>query len=723
MDFDNILSIASQNQGLSSVQQKRYSLQTGPPKKDPKSKLVNSTAVQAFLKKKAVELKSDRKARAMASRTKDNFRGYNGIPVVEEPKKRRSKGENVEEVPMVNCYDPADEDNYEYEQTDSESEEAEPQRPPRRDARSSGSGVKASAKKPSGQPKPPPPHLNFAELLKLAEKKQFEPVEVKTKPVKKEGRLRTAEEIREIELERKAKRLDKGPRDSQPERDRESKSQPGSSASRKSAPEKEHRNGKPAKSSSEKSAVSNASGKKSKSLSTDTRDHGSSSKPSFKERDRDRDRPKSSQSDRDRPMSSSSGALTNPSRGTPSQVKPTPRSMPGHKSSTPSDLSSKKGNSTLPQGRPGPNPTSRAPGQRPQTSVQPRPGQGSSLKGAAPSGDNKGRKGDSAWSKLHGEPEQWSHKAFVWGPTQTRGKPSAETRGKPSAETRGKPSAETRGKPSTETRGKPSTETRGKPSAETRGEPSTETRGEPSTQTRGKPSTETRGAVGLGVYPREVGLGVYPREVGLRMYPRAVGLGEGHKPGLGAAVSRVPLKLRGGLGMPLADQAPGRPSLNPGLGPGRPKCTVVSETISVSGARPGVPPRPGGPPRPGMPARPVAVPYGSVRPGAPTLPPITSTYKRKYDDEEEEYDSEMDDFIDDGGGDQEEVSKHIREIFGYDRSKYKGESDYALKFMESSWRDVQKEEARSLRLAVEEDLEEERREEEEIKRHAKRKKM
>lgn len=39
---------------------------------------------------KRVELKSDRKARAMASRTKDNFRGYNGIPVVEEPKKRRS---------------------------------------------------------------------------------------------------------------------------------------------------------------------------------------------------------------------------------------------------------------------------------------------------------------------------------------------------------------------------------------------------------------------------------------------------------------------------------------------------------------------------------------------------------------------------------------------------------------------------------------------------------
>lgn len=49
------------------------------------------------------------------------------------------------------------------------------------------------------------------------------------------------------------------------------------------------------------------------------------------------------------------------------------------------------------------------------------------------------------------------------------------------------------------------------------------------------------------------------------------------------------------------------------------------------------------------------------------LPPITSAYKRKY--EEEEYDSEMDDFIDDEGEEQEEISRHIKEIFGYDRSR------------------------------------------------------
>lgn len=56
------------------------------------------------------------------------------------------------------------------------------------------------------------------------------------------------------------------------------------------------------------------------------------------------------------------------------------------------------------------------------------------------------------------------------------------------------------------------------------------------------------------------------------------------------------------------------------------------------------------------------------RPPGTMLPPITSAYKRKYEDEEE-YDSEMDDFIDDGDEEQEEVSKHIREIFGYDRKK------------------------------------------------------
>lgn len=99
--------------------------------------------------------------------------------------------------------------------------------------------------------------------------------------------------------------------------------------------------------------------------------------------------------------------------------------------------------------------------------------------------------------------------------------------------------------------------------------------------------------------------------------------------------------------------------------------------------------------------------------------PFPTGYKRprEYDDDDDdEYDSEMDDFIEDEGEPQEEISKHIREIFGYDRKKYKDESDYALRYMESSWKEQQKEEAKSLRLGMQEDLEEMRREEEELKR-------
>lgn len=109
--------------------------------------------------------------------------------------------------------------------------------------------------------------------------------------------------------------------------------------------------------------------------------------------------------------------------------------------------------------------------------------------------------------------------------------------------------------------------------------------------------------------------------------------------------------------------------------------------------------------------------YRSVQ--GPQRHPFSGGYKRQREYEEEdddEYDSEMEDFIEDEGEPQEEISKHIREIFGYDRKKYKDESDYALRYMESSWKEQQKEEAKSLRLGVQEDLEEMRREEEEMKR-------
>ncbi|MEE6526858.1 hypothetical protein FKM82_027775, partial [Ascaphus truei] len=143
----------------------------------------------------------------MASRTKDNFRGYNGIPLEEKPKKRRSStdtdqnanGREEEEEFML------EEELYEYSQTESEQEEFE-EPPPKK------------PEKPTYQKKPAPAAMNFSDLLRLAEKKQFEPVEI-IKPVKKtDERPRTAEELEEIEfLERKShksvkKTLDRDPK-------------------------------------------------------------------------------------------------------------------------------------------------------------------------------------------------------------------------------------------------------------------------------------------------------------------------------------------------------------------------------------------------------------------------------------------------------------------------------------------------------------------------------
>ncbi|XP_038047514.1 protein SPT2 homolog [Patiria miniata] len=86
---------------------------------------------------------------------------------------------------------------------------------------------------------------------------------------------------------------------------------------------------------------------------------------------------------------------------------------------------------------------------------------------------------------------------------------------------------------------------------------------------------------------------------------------------------------------------------------------------------------------------------------------------------EEESDYEDDGFIDDtpleeGGG--EDVSHYIKEIFGYDKSKYEDVSDWQLRNMEASYREVQQEEARTARLGMQEDLEDMRREREELKR-------
>ncbi|XP_036390529.1 protein SPT2 homolog [Megalops cyprinoides] len=623
MDFENVLSIATQNQGLSSVP-KRYSLQAGPPKKDPKMKGVKSSAIQAFLKKKEVErkqkelesrkqkeellakrveLKSDRKARAMASRTKDNFKGYNGIPVVEQPKRRQVKSEMAEEyhksMPVGQHYT----DKHECAQFESES----------RPVKKASEVPSKNSKKPSSLGKPAPPPMNFCELLQLAEKKQYEPVELK--PVKKtEERYRTAAELKELEMERKVKRGTEAGL----EKDR--KTQAASSSSKKSMSDKEVRNEKPHKSSTEKPLPSGVNKKPKPHMSSEGERLAGSTKPSQS------NRPKHASSG-----SSSSGAFSGKTAAKPSSQVPAkqfaPKPSSGQKPSTTSDLNQRKGNSSLP------------------------PKKSSGLGPRLPA--------------AHGlAPERAS--------SMVKTRPGSNTQVRPGPGPSGKPG----------------------PAA-----PPRPTKGEPVQPGKGLPTRP--GSTGQ-MRPATGG----PQRQMSNPQARPGGNSQVHPGGSGGIrpMSKGPQRPGGSI--------QGRPVNGTGLGPGRPKCTVVSETISSTSD---FTPRPRMGPRPPPGHRPI------MRPGPP-LPPITSSYKRKYEDEEDDYDSEMEDFIDDEGEEQSEISKHIREIFGYDRTKYKEESDYALRFMESSWREQQKEEARSLKLAVLEDLEEEQREQEELKQCAKKKK-
>ncbi|OTF72583.1 hypothetical protein BLA29_003720 [Euroglyphus maynei] len=125
-------------------------------------------------------------------------------------------------------------------------------------------------------------------------------------------------------------------------------------------------------------------------------------------------------------------------------------------------------------------------------------------------------------------------------------------------------------------------------------------------------------------------------------------------------------------------------------------------------------------------------------PSRPKLPPIGATYRRGiYDDyqqndhynddddddvdvdddydDNDEMDDEMADFIDDGPIEQPEpeegYSRHIREIFGYDKRKYRNIIEDDIE--EASYGQCLKEEMRSLREGIREDLEDIRREEQE----------
>ncbi|XP_011166674.1 protein SPT2 homolog [Solenopsis invicta] len=91
--------------------------------------------------------------------------------------------------------------------------------------------------------------------------------------------------------------------------------------------------------------------------------------------------------------------------------------------------------------------------------------------------------------------------------------------------------------------------------------------------------------------------------------------------------------------------------------------------------------------------------------------------RRIYDNEKE--DSDLSDFIDDGpGNDEEDYSKHISEIFGYDKSKYKNIDDEDDIAMESNFAQQLKEEYISSKIGYMEDLEDMRIEAIEKKRKA-----
>ncbi|XP_006865896.1 PREDICTED: protein SPT2 homolog [Chrysochloris asiatica] len=648
MDFREILLMASKGQGVNNVP-KRYSLAVGPPKKDPKVKGVQSAAVQAFLRrkeeelrrktleekrrkeelvKKRIELKHDKKARAMAKRTKDNFHGYNGIPV-EEKSKKKLVMENPTSQGTDQEYEMEDDDDFlEYNQAESDLEYEEEPEPPKVES------------KPKVHLKSAPPPMNFTDLLRLAEKKQYEPVEIKV--VKKpEERPMTAEELREREF------LERKHRKKKPETD--ARLPP--AVSKKAPSQKESVGTKLNKVSGDK--ISSSKGttslphaeKKSRPSTANEKHLGLlSSKPISGERTKavtgNCSQP-SLREGHDRPVFNGAGK---PHSSTYSPSVPKTSVCGTVKSAT--EHKAKKPPSHPSHSRPGPTVSSsnkvKSPGVR-------QPGSGSS---STPGRSSTG----------------------IARPTDVFKRQNGSSSSGPERSISGTK----------------------RPASDSY----------PSGRTVSGASGPGRPMSGSGASGRPVGSsGSLGRPVSKPHDLRRPMSGSGPPRRSGSDSVSAGQTVR-----PVSSLGPRQTISSSGL-PVKPRCTVVSETISsrniISRSSNGQ--------MNGM--KPLLSGYRSAH-GPPRLP-FASGYKRhrEYDEEDDEdYDSEMEDFIEDEGEPQEEISKHIREIFGYDRKKYKDESDYALRYMESSWKEQQKEEAKSLRLGMQEDLEEMRREEEEMKR-------
>ncbi|NXT01236.1 SPT2 protein, partial [Jacana jacana] len=680
--------------------QKRYSLAVGPPKKVPKVKGVESAAVQAFLRRqeeekrkkaleerrrkeellaKRIELKHDRKARAMASRTKDNFYGYNGVPVEEKPKKRKAC-EDAAQAPEAEYATEDETEQLEYSQTESEHEQEEYEEKPSK-----------VALKPKAPPKTAPAPLNFAELLRLAEKKQYEPVEIKV--VKKvEERPRTAEELREMEyLERKNRKVEMHKKS-----EKEIRNTGISSSSKKVTSQKESVNAKLNKSSVDKHSTSKSSlsssmsgmDKKSKAPAVTEKHSRLSSSSRFDQKEK----------------TSQNGSLKSTTGSSHHKLPVNGIGKFGSSSHTPPSKPTANGAQRLPSAKE--SSLKKAAHTKPGNAATLQHGINSNAKQSG-SSLGKGGPGHPGGGSSAGPGRSNSNSSVGPGRPGTSLNPGPGRLGSVSATGPGKLAGSSSTGPGRLGGGSGTVPGRSAGSSSTG---------------PGRPGSSS--SMGLGRPGSSLGTGPGRPGSSTNAGPGRPGSSTGMGPGRpGARPSTGPGQPGSSLGT--GPGRPGRPGISPSAGPGRPgnglgttvkpKCTVVSETISSKN----LVTRPSNGQINGMRSfqghRPAFHPQGLGR------PPIG--YKRQIDDDDDEYDSEMDDFIEDEGEPQEEISKHIREIFGYDRKRYKDESDYALRYMESSWREQQKEEARSLRLGVQEDLEELRREEEELKRKRQSKKL
>jgi len=99
---------------------------------------------------------------------------------------------------------------------------------------------------------------------------------------------------------------------------------------------------------------------------------------------------------------------------------------------------------------------------------------------------------------------------------------------------------------------------------------------------------------------------------------------------------------------------------------------------------------------------------------------LPASFKRRIEsDSEEEYDSELDDFIDDSE-EKVDIGAEIRSIFGYDKRRFRDEEEFDDRSMENNkFSHIMMEEAKSAKIGRMEDLADIRREEEEKKRKMK----